>query len=199
MSRSTTTRLTRASSARSPAARASSVRSPAARASGASAPRWRVPAALLLSLGLAACASYGPGDLRPGQSETEMRARLGEPTGRYPRADGASRVEYARGPAGKHTYMIDLDSAGRVQGWTQVLTEQRFDAVAIAAPQSAVREQLGRPSESRVGWRGVGEVWSYRFESEFCRWFQVWLVDGRVREAAYGSDPACEEPRRDKD
>ena len=184
MSRFTTTRPTRASSARSPHARASSARH---------------SAALLLALGLSACAGYSPGDLRPGQSEADMRARLGEPTGRYPRAEGGSRIEYARGPAGKHTYMIDLDAAGRVQGWTQVLTERRFDAVEIAAPQSAVREQIGRPSERRVGWRGVGEVWSYRFESEFCRWFQVWLVDGRVREAAYASDPACEEPRRDKD
>jgi len=171
------------------------------RASSAHSRGPRRPAALLLALGLTACAGYGPGDLRPGQSEAEMRARLGEPTGRYAGSGGGSRAEYARGPAGKHTFMVELDAAGRVQGWEQVLTEQRFDAVAvaIAAPQAAVREQLGRPSESRVGWRGVGEVWSYRYESLFCRWFQVWLVDGRVREAAYASDPACEEPRRDND
>ena len=155
--------------------------------------------ALALAITLSACAGYSPGDLRPGQTEADMRARLGEPTGRFARTDGGSRVEYARGPAGKHTYIIELDAAGRIQGWTQVLTEQRFDAVAIEAPQAAVREQLGRPSERRVGWRGVGEVWSYRYESEVCRWFQVWLVDGRVREASYASDPACEELRRDKD
>lgn len=155
--------------------------------------------AALLALALSACAGYSPGDLRLGQTAADMRARLGEPTGHFARADGGSRVEYARGPAGKHTYMIELDAAGGVQGWTQVLTEQRFDAVAIAAPQAAVREELGRPSERRVGWRGVGEVWSYRYESEVCRWFQVWLVDGRVRETAYASDPACEESRRDND
>ena len=148
---------------------------------------------------LAACAGYGPGDLRPGQSEAELRARMGEPTGRYALADGGAKIEYARGPMGKHTYMVDVDAAGRVRGWEQVLTEARFEALPIAAPQADVRQQLGRPSETRVGWRGVGEVWSYRYESLFCRWFQVWLVEGRVREAAFAEDPMCMEKRREND
>ena len=148
---------------------------------------------------LSACAGYGPGDLRPGQSEAELRARMGPPTGRYALADGGAKIEYARGPLGKHTYMVDVDAAGRVRGWEQVLTEARFEALPIAAPQADVRQQLGRPSETRVGWRGVGEVWSYRYESLFCRWFQVWLVEGRVREAAFAEDPTCTEKRREND
>ena len=148
---------------------------------------------------LAGCAGYSPGNLRPGQSEADLRARMGAPTGRYAFADGGAQVEYARGPMGKHTYMVDVDSAGRVRGWQQVLTEANFESVAIAEPQADVRRQLGRPSEVRVGWRGVGEVWSYRYESLFCRWFQVWLVEGRVREASFASDPMCEEARRDLD
>jgi hypothetical protein len=148
---------------------------------------------------LSACAGYGPGDLRPGQSEAELRARMGQPTGRYALADGGAKVEYARGPMGKHTYMIDVDTAGRVRGWEQVLTEANFEAVTIAAPQADVRRQLGRPSETRVGWRGVGEVWSYRYDALFCRWFQVWLVEGRVREAAFAEDPSCMENRREND
>jgi len=179
MSRFTTMPPTRASSARSRSSRASS--------------------ALSLALLLAGCAGYSPGDLRPGQSEADLRARMGEPTGRYPLADGGAQVEYARGPMGKHTYMIDLDATGRVRGWTQVLTESRFDSVAIDAPQADVRRLLGRPSETRVGWRGVGSVWSYRYESLFCRWFQIWLVDGRVREASYAADPMCDDHRRDID
>jgi hypothetical protein len=155
--------------------------------------------AAVLVLLLSACAGYGPGDLRPGQSEAEVRARMGEPTGRYPLPDGGSRIEYARGPMGQHTYMIDVDGAGRVRGWEQVLTEVRFDALPIGAAQAEVRNRFGRPSVAHVGWRGVGEVWSYRYESLFCRWFQVWLVDGRVREAAYATDPMCEDRRRDND
>ena len=159
----------------------------------------RASSAIGVALVVASCAGYSPGDIRAGASESDVRARMGEPTGRYALPDGGSKVEYARGPMGKHTYMIDVDAAGRVRGWEQVLTEPRFDAVAIAEPQAEVRQQLGRPSETRVGWRGVGQVWSYRYESLFCRWFQVWLVEGRVREAAYATDPMCEEARREND
>lgn len=154
---------------------------------------------VLIVIALAACAGYSPGDLRTGQSEAELLARMGEPTGRHALPGGGSKIEYARGPMGKHTYMIDVDANGRLRGWEQVLTEARFDAVAISAPQAELRQQLGRPSERRIGWRGVGEVWSYRYESLFCRWFQVWLVDGRVREAAYATDPMCDEARREND
>jgi hypothetical protein len=178
MNRFTTMRPTRASSARNPVARVSSA----------------IGVALL-----SACAGYGPGDLRSGQSEAELRARMGEPTGRYALADGGAKVEFARGPMGKHTYMVDVDAAGRVRGWEQVLTQARFEALPMAALQADVRQQLGRPSETRVGWRGVGEVWSYRYESLFCRWFQVWLVEGRVREAAFAEDPTCAEQRREND
>ena len=144
---------------------------------------------------LAGCADYGPGEVRPGLLESDLVARMGQPTGRYPQQGGASKLEFARGPMGKHTYMVELDTAGRVLSWEQVLTEARFNAVAVDAAQAEVRQQLGRASETRVGWRGVGEVWAYRYESLFCRWFVVWFVDSRVREASYDTDPMCDEGR----
>ena len=64
---------------------------------------------------LSACSGYSPGDLRVGASETDFRTHMGEPTARYALADGGSKIEYARGPMGKHTYMIDVDAAGRVR------------------------------------------------------------------------------------
>ncbi len=151
----------------------------------------------LLLAAVVGCADYGPGALRPGQPEADMLAHMGQPTGRYPLAGGASKVEYARGPMGRHTYMVEVDASGRVSRWEQVLTETRFDALAIGTAQADVRAELGRPSEARVGWRGVGEVWYYRFESVFCRWFVVWFVDGRVREASYDTDPMCDDRRQE--
>jgi hypothetical protein len=146
---------------------------------------------------LAGCAGYSPGDLGQGAAESQIIARMGPPTDRAARPDGGSRLEYARGPFGKHTYRIELDAQGRVQTVSQILTEANFEALPIGAPQAEVRDRLGRPSETRVGWRGVGEVWSYRYDSApFCKWFQVWLVEGRVREAAYAVDPVCDENRR---
>jgi hypothetical protein len=146
---------------------------------------------------MAACAGYAPGDLPAGTTEAALRARMGEPTDALSRPDGSRRLEYARGPFGKHTYRVDVDATGRVTGWRQILDEAAFEALPLEVPAAEVRERLGRPSQVRVGWRGVGEVWSYRYEwFNLCRWFQVWLVDGRVREAGYAPDPLCEEGRR---
>jgi hypothetical protein len=156
----------------------------------------RASSVLSAALLLAACAGYGPGDLKPGQSETEVRARMGEPTDRSTLPNGGTRLEYARGPMGAHTYRIELDAAGRVQSVTQILTEANFATVRRGESKADVRDQLGRPAEQRTGWRGLGEVWSYRYDYRFeCRWFQVWLVEDKVREASYAVDPNCDEKR----
>lgn len=176
-----------------PPTHASSARDPAARASGAAG-------VLLAALWLAGCVGYGPGDLKPGQPEADVRTRMGEPTTQARLADGGKRLDYGRGPYGKHTYRVELDAAGRVQRIEQLLNERNFNALPLGIGSAEVLDRLGPPSERRVGWRGVGEVWSYRFEDWLwpCRWFRVWLVDGRVREAGYDTDPVCEEkPGRD--
>ncbi|HET9977499.1 MAG TPA: hypothetical protein VFQ20_08695 [Burkholderiaceae bacterium] len=148
---------------------------------------------------MAACAGYGPGDLKPGRAEADVIARMGTPTDRADRADGGKRLDFARGPMGKHTYRVEVDASGRVQGVRQLLTEANFEAVRPGESRAAVIERIGRASDQRTGWRGVGEVWSYRYESVFCRWFQVWFVDGAVREASFAEDPMCAEPRRRDD
>lgn len=151
------------------------------------------------TLALSGCATYGPGDLGTGRTEAEVRARLGEPTDRATLPGGTTRLDFGRGPFGPHTWRVELDPAGRVATVTQLLTEARFDRIAPGATTAEVRDRIGLPSERRGGWRDVGEVWSYRFESPLCRWFQVWLVDGRVREAAYAPDPLCDDARRPDD
>lgn len=149
---------------------------------------------------LAGCAGYGAEGLLPGTAEQAVLDRMGAPTDRLQRADGSRRLEYARGPMGRHTYRVEVDRAGRVTGWSQLLTEEAFGAVPLGAGREDVLERLGRPAEQRVGWRGVGELWSYRYDSQpFCRWFQIWFVDGRVREAAYAPDPDCDDERRRDD
>jgi hypothetical protein len=157
----------------------------------------RASSAISVLLMVAGCAGYGPGNLKPGQSEADVRARMGEPTDRATLPNGGSRLDYARGPMGAHTYRIDLDASGRVQGIQQILTEANFEAVRPGQTPADVRERLGRPAEQRVGWRGVGEVWSYRYDHRTdCRWFQVWLVERKVREASYAADPLCDEKRK---
>jgi hypothetical protein len=153
-------------------------------------------AAVVLAVMLAACAGYGPGPAAVGQTEAEVAARMGPPTGRHALADGRTRLEYARGPFGRHTFMLDLDAQGRVASVQQVLTEARFNAIRAGMPRAELLAELGRPSDRRSGgWQG-GEVWSWRYDAIFCQWFMVSVTDqGVVKDTAYGPDPLCDDDR----
>jgi hypothetical protein len=109
----------------------------------------------------------------------------------------ASRLEFARGPMGKHTYMLDFDAQGRLLGWQQVLTEVNFSKLVPGGSDAQVLALLGQPSNIRgVGWRGL-RVWSYRYEVSFCQWFQVSIQAGKVVDAGYAPDPLCENAGND--
>ena len=149
---------------------------------------------MLLALAVSGCASlrYAPADLPAGASLAQVQAQLGEPTGRYARPEGGERLEFARGPFGRHTYMVDLDAAGRVLQWTQVLREEVFNEVAPGLGASDLLYKLGRPAKRFGIWRGA-TVWAWRYETPFCQWFMVTVEpSGVVRDAGYGPDPICE-------
>lgn len=128
-----------------------------------------------------------------------MLQQWGEPTSRYSLPGGAARFEYATGPYGRTTWMVDLDAQGQVVQARQVLNEAEFLAVQTEAARGLDRSHLlrwiGRPGERRHGgWPG-GEVWSWRYPTNDCLWFQVSIGDdGRVRDGAFGLDPICSSP-----
>ena len=136
-----------------------------------------------------------PTRLAPGTSADEVQRLLGAPTGRYALAGGAQRLEYARGPFGKQTWMLDVDAEGRLTSTTQVLTEKQFNAIRAGATADEVLRTIGRPSNvGYVGWHKTQTVWSYRYESPFCQWFQVGLSEaGVVEDTGYGPDPICDD------
>ncbi|AKJ28259.1 lipoprotein [Caldimonas brevitalea] len=153
-------------------------------------------AAWVLSVAtLAGCAtSYGPGDLKPGTPAAEVIARMGPPTGEYRQPDGPRRLEFARGPFGRHTYMVDLDAQDRVSRWQQVLDERTFNALPVGISRQEVLYRLGRPSHEMVIPRRNERIWSYRYEAVFCQWFQVSLdrTSDKVTETGYNVDPMCD-------
>ncbi|WP_157271043.1 hypothetical protein [Azohydromonas aeria] len=155
-------------------------------------PLLAAAAALLLS----ACATYSPARVQPGMDAAQVEQLMGgAPTGRYPGPGGGTRLEYARGPAGLHTYMIDLDPGGRVTGWQQVLTENNFNAITPGMPVREMLWRLGRPAQTRGGGWQPGQVWTYRYDSSpFCLWWQISVVGDVVKDAAYGPDPRCDPP-----
>lgn len=144
---------------------------------------------------LAGCAGPGITPLASGLTEPEVQSRWGTPTGRYTLA-GGTRLEYATGPAGLETWMVDLDTAGRAVAWRQVLEPRYLESVQGRLPgmsRDELLSTLGRAGEVRSGGRQGGQVWSWRHDSPFCLWFQASLGDdGRVRDAAFAPDPRCD-------
>ena len=145
------------------------------------------------SVALAGCAgTYGPQSLQTGTSLDQVAATMGKPTARYPRA-GGERVEYARGPYGRHTYMLDFDAQDRLTGWQQVLAEPIFHEIRSGMTRDELLMAIGHPSESQTLAHQQRMLWSYRYETPFCQWFQVGLDrQDRVVDTGYGPDPRCD-------
>lgn len=157
----------------------------------------RVALILVAGLMAAGCATYKPQDLRAGQTEADVVQRMGQPTGRYKQTPGVTRLEFATGPFGRTTWMVDLDASGKVTSFAQVLNETAFKYVQLNYQQmdaQLLRYTLGRPGEVRGGgWQG-GQVWSWRYPTNECFWFQVSVMDdGKLRDGGtYDIDPRCD-------
>jgi hypothetical protein len=151
-------------------------------------------AALVALVAAAGCATFAPGALPPGTPISEARSVLGGPTGEFPLADGGTRLEFSRGAFGRQAWMLDFDAGGRLVHTEQVLDPDHFATIAIGMTADDVRIRLGRPSHVfNVGWQKL-TVWNYRWWQGDCVWYQVSISQetGRVAEAGYGSDPACD-------
>ncbi len=150
-------------------------------------------AAGLLAL-LTACASLQPPP-RPvaGQPEAAVLAALGTPTSRYTLPAGAQRLEYATGPYGRTTLMVDLGADGRVTSSQQVLTEANFAKVRDGMPRDEVLRLLGRPAE-KAGEYMNRQTWSWRYPTYECLWARITFEpNGMVRGgASLMPDPRCD-------
>lgn len=142
---------------------------------------------------LTACASPAP---NPGMAREDVLRTWGQPTATYALRDAGQRLEYAAGPWGRTTWMIDIDGSGRVAKARQVLNEAEF--FQLQSVPSMTREELlrwiGTPADRRAVWRG-GETWSWRYPTNDCLWFQASVdASGRVIGSGYGIDPSCDAP-----
>lgn len=154
----------------------------------------RLLCAIVSALVLLGCAhSYGPGGLAPGATSAQVIERMGPPTGRYPLPGGGQRLEFARGPYGKHTYMLDFDSGDRLTKTEQVLTEAKFLTLQVGMSEAEVLSTIGHPSDARFLSRQQHQLWSYRYDTPFCIWYQVSIAAStkQVAELGHNMDPAC--------
>ena len=150
-------------------------------------------AATALALAAAGCA-FDPATLRTGQDEAQVRAALGVPTGSYQLGAGGKRLEYATGPYGRVTWMVDLDAGGQVSKVAQVLQDRYFAQVRDGMSRDELLLLLGRPADRAPEWQDR-ETWSWRFPTYQCEWFRVTLsAQGRVvGGGAYLIDPMCDD------
>lgn len=150
-------------------------------------PLWCLTGVCLLS----ACSGYAPTADMTGLNRDQIVARMGPPeTTRQ--IEGGSRLEFPRGPYGRHTWFVDLDGSGRAIRSEQVLTERHFTQILPGMTADQVREKLGRPGEVQGLGRDRGSFWAYRYENPFCRWFEVEISrEQQVRSAGYGEPPEC--------
>lgn len=149
-------------------------------------------ATLLLAAG---CSVLRPALPAPGQDEAATVAALGPPTARYPMADGATRLEFARGPMGRETFMVDLDARGRVTQAEQVLDLWHLQRVRDGMGRDELLRLLGRPGERQREFRDR-ETWIWRHANNDCLVLAVTLsAQGRViHGGALMPDPRCELP-----
>lgn len=161
------------------------------------APLSAVFSAVLLAAGCAMPA------VNAGDTRETVLARWGAPTARYSLPAGAERLEYASGPFGRMTWMIDIDAGGRAVGAKQVLNEAHFAAFQGRAPgmtRAALLRDLGTPGERQGVGRFGEELWSWRYPTNDCLWFQVVLdpAADKVVSAGYNIDPRCDAPSNDR-
>ena len=154
---------------------------------------WRAATLAATAAWLAGCASLQPPQATPGQTEAEVLARLGQPTGRYNVPAGGQRLEYATGPYGRTTVMVDLGRDGRVTASQQVLTEANFAKVRHGMSRDEVLLMLGRPAE-KAGEYMNRQTWSWRYPTYECQWARITFEPtGRARGgASLLPDPRCD-------
>lgn len=141
---------------------------------------------------LSSCASYGPQGLPKGAPKALVIERMGVPAMEISREPGALRMVYPRGPMGRHTWMVDMDDQGRLIGWHQALVLEQLLELPVGMTAPDILFRIGPPAERRPRGLKPGQLWSYRYPTNDCLWFQIELDEhDRLVAAGTGIDPRC--------
>lgn len=124
----------------------------------------RIAASALVAWAVGGCDADRIARLEEGvATETDVRARFGEPAASYAEADGGRTLEYPRQPEGRSNLMITIGSDGRMSGLRQVLNEANFAQVTAGMRQDEVRRLLGQPAKTQRYQPAREEVWDWRY------------------------------------
>jgi len=135
---------------------------------------------------------YAPNAAMLGQSPEQIETMLGRAAARLETGSG-TRLIFTRGPFGRHSYAVDFDAQRKATGYQQLLVGDRFERIIPGMGPGEVIALIG-PSMIHQGLaRQWGSVWSYRYETTQCLWFQIeWDPQMKVRSAGYAIPPECQ-------
>lgn len=151
--------------------------------------------AVVVATGITACSTYGPSEHFIGMSREQVIAELGTPKPTPSNLGEAPRLDFPRGPFGKHTYAVFFDASGRVSGFRQLLTEANFRSITPGMNIDQVIDRIGVATNTFLIGRNRGYVWNYRYETSLCQWFQIeFTAENTVRSTGYGIPPECRIP-----
>jgi hypothetical protein len=153
----------------------------------------RLSAAALLAatLLLGACAGYAPDNRILGNSREQVIQFMGSPSTELTTPEGTVMM-YPRGPFGKHTFFVYLNPDNKVERWTQVLEEKNFARIKPGMHRDEVIATIGKSKAVFGLARNRGYVWTYRYITPNCFWFQIeFTSDDTVRSTSYAHPPEC--------
>lgn len=122
------------------------------------------PLILAATVFVAACAAIPRHDsVRAGESQAQVRERLGAPGAERKLAGGNLAWYYMTGPSGFETWRVVFGPGGTVTEYAQVLTAVNFAWMREGATREEVLDRVGPPMEQMSFWRTGTEAWTYRW------------------------------------
>lgn len=116
------------------------------------------------SLLLAGCDPQRISELEEGvATESDIRARFGEPEKVWDGPGGSRILEYNRQPAGQQNYMITVGPDGRMSALRQVLAPSNFARVQPGMMMEDVRRMLGKPARTTTYSMKGETAWDWRY------------------------------------
>ncbi len=125
------------------------------------------------ALFISGCTAYAPNQGYVGLSRDETIRALGKPDPAPVDLQTAQRLDFPRGLFGKHTYTVYFDEQGKATGFRQLLTEENFEKISPGMDSADVINLIGISKDTFLLGRDRGYVWSYRYDTPLCRWFQI--------------------------
>jgi hypothetical protein len=127
--------------------------------------------ALLLAVLAAGCASFS--SVSPGDSDVNVKDKVGAPVAVLKNPDGSELWQYPRGYYATQTYMVTLGPDRRVQEVHQALSEEYFSKIQIGWSRDDVLRLLGRPREVWYFPARDEETWTWRYYDTTYMFFNV--------------------------